>query len=73
MYRTDAMLIGNGPKGLKTPLIWFKNFSWGSTMSDQNNIKELLQKAHEAVLADAESQMSAQDKALHAVSKCRVP
>ena len=38
-------------------------------MSDPNNIKELLQKAHEAVLADAESQMSAQDKTLHSVAK----
>ena len=38
-------------------------------MSNQNNIKELLKKAHEEVLADAESQMNAQDKALHAVSR----
>jgi hypothetical protein len=38
-------------------------------MSDKKNIKELLQEAEAAVLADAENQMTYEERTLHAVAK----
>jgi hypothetical protein len=38
-------------------------------MSDNDNLKEFIKRAHEEVTAEAESQMSAEDKALYMVSK----
>lgn len=38
-------------------------------MSDRNDIKEFLKKAHEEVMAEAENQMSAEERTLHSVAK----